>query len=126
MPMDRSRYPDGWDKISRQIRFDRAGGKCEGSSAYPDCRAEHGKPHPITGSIVVLTTAHLGIDKEDGSPGDRHDKMDVRPENLRAWCQRCHLTYDIKDHMANAAETRRKKKEAQGQLQLINFKESNQ
>lgn len=126
MPMDRSRYPDGWDKISRQIRFDRAGGKCEGSPAYPDCRAEHGKPHPITGSIVVLTTAHLGIDKEDGSPGDRHDKMDVRPENLRAWCQRCHLTYDIKDHMANAAETRRKKKETQGQLQLINFKEQNQ
>lgn len=126
MPMDRSRYPDGWDKISRQIRFDRAGGKCEGSPAYPDCRAEHGKPHPITGSIVVLTTAHLGIDKEDGSPGDKHDKMDVRPENLRAWCQRCHLTYDIKDHMANAAETRRKKKETQGQLQLINFKEPSQ
>ena len=124
MPMDRSRYPDDWEQISRQIRFDRAGGKCEGSPAYPDCRAEHGKPHPITGSIVVLTTAHLGIDKEDGSPGDRHDKMDVRPENLRAWCQRCHLTHDIKDHMANAAETRRKKKETQGQLQLFNVKES--
>lgn len=124
MPMDRSKYPPNWEQISRQIRFDRAGGKCEGSPAYPDCRAEHGKPHPITGSIVVLTTAHLGIDKEDGSPGDKHDKMDCRPENLRAWCQRCHLAHDIKDHMANAAATRRKKKEAQGQL--INLKEQTQ
>lgn len=119
MPMDLSRYPKNWKEISHEIRFVRAGGKCEGSPAYPDCRAEHGKPHPVTGSKVILTTAHIGADLPDGSPGDKHDKMDVRPENLRAWCQRCHLTYDIAEHVENAAKTRRRKREAQtGQMAM--------
>ncbi|AKU43496.1 hypothetical protein CPT_Sansa92 [Caulobacter phage Sansa] len=66
---------------------ERAGNRCEGSPAYPDCRAENGKPHPVTGSIVVLTTAHLNHQPEDnGVPGDR--------PNLKSWCQRCHNTYD--------------------------------
>lgn len=60
-----------------------AGNRCEGSPAYPDCRAENGKPHPVTGSRVVLTVAHLN-----------HRPEDCDPENLRAWCQRCHNTYD--------------------------------
>lgn len=112
---DPKRYPVNWKEISHYIRFVRAGGRCEGSPAYPDCRAEHGKPHPITGSKVILTTAHLGIPKEDGSPGDVHDKMDVRPENLRSWCQRCHLFYDLPEHIAKARETRQRKR---GQLSL--------
>src|SRR5262245_10286400 len=106
MAFDAKRYPDNWRQISYEIRFVRAGGRCEGSPAFPDCRAEHGQPHPATGSRVVLTTAHLGIPKEDGSPGDPHDKMDVRPANLRAWCQRCHLVYDGPEHRRKAAETR--------------------
>jgi hypothetical protein len=60
MPMDFSRYPPDWKTISLYIRFSRAGGRCEGSPKYPDCRAKHGEPHPVTGSKVVLTTAHLG------------------------------------------------------------------
>lgn len=119
MPMQRSRYPENWEEISHYIRFVRAGGKCEGSPAYPDCRAEHGQPHPVTRSKVVLTTAHIGAPQADGRPGNPHDKMDVRPENLRSWCQRCHLNYDREDHIKNAAATRRRKRERAGQLVLI-------
>lgn len=114
MPMKLSDYPETWRKISYEIRFVRAGGRCEGSPAYPDCRAEHGQPHPITGSKVILTTAHLGIDKPDGTPGDKHDKMDIRPENLAAWCQRCHLAYDRLDHIANRKRNRLLKQQTRG------------
>ena len=95
MPFDRTKYPDDWEAISQRIRFERAGGCCEGSPAYPDCRAEHGKPHPETGSTVVLTVGHLD-----------HDPMNCDDENLRAWCQRCHLTYDAEHHALTAARTR--------------------
>jgi hypothetical protein len=81
-PENRKRYPADWPAISRAIKT-RAGWRCEGSPAYPDCTATHGRPHPVTGSTVVLTTAHLN-----------HAPEDCRPENLRAWCQRCHNTYD--------------------------------
>jgi len=37
-------------------------------------------------------------------------KMDVRPENLVALCQRCHLLADLPLHMEHARITRRKKK----------------
>lgn len=43
---------------------------------------------------VILTVHHVGVDKPDGSPGSPHDKMDCRPENLKALCQRCHLVAD--------------------------------
>lgn len=119
MPVDRNRYPSDWEEISHYVRFVRASGRCEGSPDHPDCEAEHGQPHPDTGSIVILTTAHLGIPKEDGSPGDKHDKMDCRLDNLRAWCQRCHLNYDRDEHMINAARTRDRKRRAAGQLALI-------
>ncbi len=81
-PENKARYPKNWKEISLACR-DRAGNRCEGSPAFPNCRVENGKPHPITGSTVVLTTAHL-----DHTPENCSD------ENLRAWCQRCHNTYD--------------------------------
>jgi len=89
-PEARHRYPPNWSDISDRIRFGRANGRCE------FCRiALHGEPHPVTGSIVVLTTAHLADPIEDCSD-----------ENLAAMCQRCHLTYDIEHHKFNAATTR--------------------
>ena len=118
MPMDRSKYPDNWEEISHYIRFVRAGGKCEGSPDYPDCPAEHGKRHPETGSIVMLTTAHLGVAKPDGTPGDKDDKMDCRPENLLALCQRCHLDLDRDDHIRNRAINQRQRQIEAGQLKL--------
>jgi len=107
MPMDKSKYPDDWDEISRHIRFERAGGRCEGSPAWSECRARHGLPHPVTGSIVVLTTSHLD-----------HDTSNNNPANLRAMCQRCHLTHDAELHASNAAKTRRRKQIEAGQLEL--------
>lgn len=95
MPVkDGSLYPKDWKSISRSIR-ERAGHCCEGSPAYPDCRARHGEPHPVTGSTVVLTVAHLD-----------HTPSHCQPANLKAWCQRCHTTYDAKHHAANARRTR--------------------
>ena len=85
-PENRARYPDDWPAIRERI-LDRAGGCCEGSPAYSDCRAENHRPHPVTGSHVVLTIAHL-----DHTPENCVDS------NLRAWCQRCHLEYDKEHH----------------------------
>jgi hypothetical protein len=57
---ERGRYPENWKAISL-ARREAADWRCEGSPRYPECRAENGKPHPVTGSIVVLTVAHLGL-----------------------------------------------------------------
>ena len=91
-PSERARYPKDWRAISQRIR-ERARNRCE------QCGAENGKPHPITGSKVVLTVAHL-----DHCPEHNDDS------NLRAWCQRCHLTHDAKEHAKHAAETWRSRK----------------
>jgi hypothetical protein len=101
-PEEKARYPKDWKAISLEVR-ERAGWRCEGSPGiYPDCRAENAAPHPVTGSKVVLTVAHLDHQPENnGAPGDR--------PNLMAMCQRCHLTYDAKHHAKNAAVTRRRK-----------------
>lgn len=154
MPMQRDRYPDDWEAISRRIRFDRAGGKCEqcgapnlveicrstkdpmrwiefdyneGVFTYPDGTWIRMSEIPEEYDTdkwtrIILTVHHIGIDKPDGTPGDPHDKMDVRDENLIALCQRCHLLADLDEHITKARITRvRKKHEAirdAGQLEL--------
>ena len=67
----------------------------------------------------MLTIAHLGTPHTDGRAGDKHDKMDCRDENLAALCQRCHLRYDIKEHMHNAARTRLRRRVERGQPMLM-------
>lgn len=99
-PEMKCRYPKDWKARSRFIRFYRARGRCEW------CGCENGKPHPVTGSIVVLTVAHI------------HDD---RPEaasflNLAALCQRCHNGHDMK---ARAAGRRDRIETASGQLKLF-------
>jgi hypothetical protein len=96
----RTVYPPEWKQISHRIRFERAGNRCEW------CGAWNNLPHPITGSKVVLTVAHLGAPREDGSPGDKHDKSDCRDVNLAALCQRCHLNFDREDHIARQRANR--------------------
>ncbi len=100
MPFIRSNYPPNWDEISALIR-QRAGNKCE------FCGAENHQKHPITRSQVVLTVAHLD-----------HNPANCQPENLRALCQRCHLTYDAQEHAKHARATRRRKVIAGGQMEL--------
>ena len=91
-PEERHRYPLNWPEISLRMR-ELAGWCCEGSPVYPDCRAESIKPHPVTGSTVVLTVAHLDHMPENNDP-----------TNLRVWCQRCHLTYDARQHRKTRAK----------------------
>jgi 5-methylcytosine-specific restriction endonuclease McrA len=93
MPMNRANYPKDWNQISLRIR-ERDHWRCK------FCGAENRKPHPKTGSIVVLTVAHLD-----------HDTQNNSDENLAALCQKCHLTYDGQHHAKNARKTRIKKKE---------------
>lgn len=100
---NRARYPADWNAISRRVRED-AGNRCEGSPQFPDCRAMNGKPHPVTGSRVVLTVAHLD-----------HQPENCARSNLRAWCQRCHNAYDAPMRRAGIAQ-REKSKMANGDL----------
>jgi len=81
MPINYKEYSPDWNAISARIRFDRAQNRCE------LCGAENYKPHPTTGSKVVLTVAHLN-----------HDPADNRDENLKALCQSCHLKIDRIDN----------------------------
>jgi len=104
MPFHAERYPENWKEISLRIR-ERAGNRCE------FCGAENHQPHPETGSVVVLTVAHLD-----------HDPMNCSDENLRALCQRCHLRYDADHHARNAALTRLKRQIEQGQMKLLEVK----
>ena len=73
---NRARYPSDWPALSLLIR-QLALWQCQ------ECGAGNGEPHPLTGSRVVLTVAHLD-----------HTPENCQPENLRAWCQKCHNTYD--------------------------------
>lgn len=105
-PFHADRYPADWPIISRRIREERAGNRCEW------CGAENHKPHPATGSMVVLTVAHLD-----------HNPRNCEDNNLAALCQRCHLTYDAKLHAQHAAQTRREQRDAaSGQVAM--FKEA--
>jgi hypothetical protein len=63
---EKARYPEEWPLISLWVRVC-AGWRCEW------CPAVQGEPHPVTGSRVVLTVAHLD-----------HTPENVTPVNLRA------------------------------------------
>lgn len=126
MPIDYDRYPDNWLEISRYIRNERAGGKCEQCGApngvaiarpygdedrwVPAHEAVGFEQYYRTPITVVLTVHHIGIDHADGTPGDPDDKMDCRDENLIALCNRCHLLADLDSHIAHARETRRQRR----------------
>jgi 5-methylcytosine-specific restriction endonuclease McrA len=94
-PENKARYPKDWAAISIEVR-EAAGNKCEGSPDFPDCRAANRMPHPETGSMVVLTVAHLD-----------HTPENIDRTNLKAMCQRCHLNYDKEHHAKTAYATRR-------------------
>lgn len=131
MPFHRERYPSDWNAISKRIREERAGNKCEwcgvqnkaygardrdgeffeyeriGRMSYSEGFARFGDfPKYIT---IVLTVAHID-----------HDTTNNDDSNLAALCQRCHLRHDAKHHAQNAARTRRRKyAERTGQTSFI-------
>jgi len=101
---NKARYPRNWKAISLRIR-ERAGWRCEYVDANEwRCPAVHGEPHPLTGSRVVLTVAHLDHQPENCAEG-----------NLLAMCQRCHNAYDAPMRRAGIKE-RHKKTLAHGDL----------
>ena len=141
MPMQTREYPANWTQLRGQAMA-RAKNLCEcreecGSSHYqyglatracaaphdarimrdPDEKArwwpENDAPSQLTRDgckviRVILTTAHLC---QDHTCGDL--------EHLRMMCQLCHLRYDAKQHTRNVSATRRRQKEALGQLTFL-------
>lgn len=102
-PENKDRYPADWDEISLDVRK-AAGwrcvclGECRRPALHLDpvdgrCRNRQGQPAYGTRSRVVLTVGHRN-----------HLPEDCRLENLAAWCQGCHLHYDIDHH----AQTRQR------------------
>jgi 5-methylcytosine-specific restriction endonuclease McrA len=126
-PENRGRYPSNWKEIRQKI-LDRAGHHCEKCGARNNTVIARGEGDDegtflsddlyvydaesgeslgrrrasdyCVGKMVkvVLTIAHLD-----------HTPENCEPENLRAWCQRCHLRYDAEHHAKNARITRRAK-----------------
>ena len=96
------RYPADWARRRRFIIQYRAQNRCEW------CAAENGESHPDTGSIVLLTLAHV---------------WDKAPEsasllNLACLCQRCHLRWDAADRRLSRIRSRLAVLLRSGQLPL--------
>ena len=108
MPVDMSKYPDNWQGI-REVVLLRAGGSWHDPRIGASCEwcgAENWKPHPETGSKVVLTIAHL----KDPNP------MNVDYNNLAALCQKCHNTYDAPMRLQHRRKKARKEEIKAGQM----------
>ncbi len=104
-PENKKRYPKNWKEIRAAI-LKRANNCCENQ----ECLAKNGEPHPVTGSIVVLTVAHLD-----------HTPENCAFDNLRAWCQKDHNKYDAKHRAANAKITREKRRMS-NEVESINLR----
>ena len=124
-PEFRSLYPANWPELSRRVRFERAGGRCQGCGrphlarlrCLPDgrwfdqgaqpWRSGRGRPArwpdlvealDLRFTRVVLAAAHL-----DGNPANN------RLRNLRNLCQRCHMLHDRPHHLAQRWITYRRR-----------------
>lgn len=127
-PENKGRYPANWTDIRRAIlnragnccekckvsngrRIARGAGKDDGTYMTEDAKvfdADTGEYLGIrrmsdyhVGKMVsvVLTIAHLD-----------HTPENCDQDNLRAWCQRCHLRHDAEHHAQTARKTRRARK----------------
>ncbi len=105
-PENKARYPADWEVIVYRVRL-RSKKQCEFIVDGERCKARQGWPHPITGSKVVLTVAHL-----DHTP--EHCDM----ENLRHSCQRCHNICDAPHRTETRRQTRNRALDAK-QVQLF-------
>lgn len=117
MPCDYTQYPPEWATIRRAV-LARAQGQCE---CLGECGLHRTHPGPRrcverqhqpalwARGRIVLTTAHLCTCVP----------LCGELSHLRSMCQRCHLRADHVLHMHHAAETRRRRTEAAGQLRLL-------
>jgi hypothetical protein len=90
-PENKKRYPENWKEIRERILI-HAKNRCEkcGIKNYSKYFNKDGKL-----CKVVLTIAHL-----DHIPENCND------DNLKALCQKCHLTYDARHHADTAYMTK--------------------
>lgn len=118
-------YPPHWHALSQRVRFERAGGRCQGCGrphlarvrCLPDgrwfdeaagtWRDRRGRPSrwpdlleagQLRLTRVVLAAAHL-----DNDPANN------RLANLRGLCQRCHMLHDRPHHLAQRWLTYRRR-----------------
>lgn len=132
MPCDMSKYPSNWKSEIRPAILERAKHRCEkcgvpnyavgyrskegvfyssgyihneletwGRDMFDDILANcyDKKGNPTKPTKIVLTIAHLD-----------HDITNNDPSNLKALCQRCHLSLDSIQHRENARKTIQNKK----------------
>jgi len=121
-PENRARYPKDWPAISRRIRFERAGNRCEQCGVQNHQlggRTPDGQWHPAhpTGEHALglqwpEPASHWWCEGPHGKVKLRivrivltvahldHTPENCADENLRAWCQRCHNLYDAKARRA--------------------------
>lgn len=129
-PEHRWFYPVDWKQLSAVIRFERAKGRCE-QCGRPHCQQvfhlgdgrwwdeDRGTWRDGQGKVlrglppygvpvlydqarvtrVVLAAAHLD-----------HDPTNNGPRNLKAFCQRCHMLHDAKEHRRQRWLTFRRRK----------------
>lgn len=132
-PENKARYPDNWKEVRKEI-LARAGSACEKCGApnraliARGAGKDEGTYMMLDGAVHCAETGKkLGVAK--GSEYERskvievvltiahldHQPENCDPENLRAWCQRCHLRYD-KEHHAESARATRKSRLAMADL----------
>ncbi len=133
MPCDFSKYPPNWKSHIRPKVLERAGNRCEFcgiKNAAQGYRGESGtfynvsryraakmrkefeakEPGAPKVIKIVLTVAHLDHDITNNDMMQHHGPvLPVQQSNLRALCQKCHLSYDAEHHAMNAAATRQRK-----------------
>lgn len=81
---NKNRYPKDWSTVIRPAILERANHCCEGCGVS-NYSLRNGKK-------IILTIAHLD-----------HTPENCDSSNLKAWCQKCHNSYD----MPHRIETRR-------------------
>ena len=118
-------YPPHWRALSQRVRFERAGGRCQGCGrphlarvrCLPDgrwfdeaagtWRNRRGRPDrwpdlleagQVRLTRVVLAAAHLDNDPANNRLG-----------NLRGLCQRCHMLHDRPHHLVQRWLTYRRR-----------------
>jgi hypothetical protein len=124
-PEFRPLYPPDWKALSRRVRFERAGGRCqtcarphlaqvrclpdgrwfdEAARTWRDHRGRRARWPDLIDTInvrltrVVLATAHLD-----------NDPTNNRLANLKGLCQRCHMLHDRPFHLAQRWLTYRRR-----------------
>ena len=133
-PEEKQKYPANWERISNLIRFDRAKGCCEECgikhgliirrltgdkwriinmherACVDGAMRNYSLTEPLAlkklGYVkIVLTTAHLDHDPTNNDGMDQGGPiLPKERSNLRAWCQKCHNSYDATHRRAGIEE----------------------